>query len=299
MGDEEAEVKLYKYTGPRLEGETVSVTAGEEPKVLTEDKQKLGARHGETTEPTEYPSGDTYMGAYADGSRSGFGTYTYAAAVPPPADGEEPAPAPVYAGKWKGGLKSGVGELTFSSGAKYHGSFSEGKYHGQGTMYYANGDIYTGEWAAGKKEGAGTYFFKATEAKVVGTWAGNVLQSGTFSDKYGNAYEGTFAGDATSTTYMAGGAFSLCSGATSVVPKPTKTELMQEILDYDKDKNGFIDAAELRAILTRPGTGNIAMGEEEAAMILDIMKELFDKNGDGKLSVAECVSMLDSQFTGF
>ena len=35
MGDEEAEVKLYAYTGDRATGEIVEVTAGEEPKVLT------------------------------------------------------------------------------------------------------------------------------------------------------------------------------------------------------------------------------------------------------------------------
>lgn len=299
MGDEEEEVKLYKYDGERAEGETVSVTGGEPPKVLTEDKKLLGLRHGATAAPTEYPSGDTYAGSYAAGVRSGAGVYTYTAAVPTPAEGEEPKPAPVYDGKWKAGLKSGVGVLTFSDGAKYHGSFAEGKYQGQGTMYYANGDLYTGEWAAGKKEGAGTYIFKATETQVAGTWSNNVLVSGTFSDKYGNAYEGTFAGDASSVSYQAGGKFSLCSGATTVVPAPTKAELMKMVLEYDADGNGFIDAAELKGILTRPGSSFVAMGDEEAAMILDLMKELFDKNSDGKLSVAECVSMLDSQFVGF
>ena len=89
---------------------------------------------------------------------------------------------------------------------------SGGVFSGQGTMYYANGDIYTGEWAAGKKEGNGTYIFKATEAKVAGTWAANVLVSGTFSDKYGNAYTGDFA---ESGAYVAGGSFALCSGATA------------------------------------------------------------------------------------
>ena len=69
MGDEEEEVKLYKYDGERAEGETVSVTGGEPPKVLTEDKKLLGLRHGATATPTEYPSGDTYAGSYAAGWR--------------------------------------------------------------------------------------------------------------------------------------------------------------------------------------------------------------------------------------
>jgi hypothetical protein len=36
MGDEEGEVKLYAYTGGRAEGATEEVTAGEDPKVLTQ-----------------------------------------------------------------------------------------------------------------------------------------------------------------------------------------------------------------------------------------------------------------------
>ena len=116
---------------------------------------------------------------------------------------------------------------------------------------------------------------------MAGSWDANVLGSGTFTDKFGNVYEGAFASTPTSTNYVAGGEFKLCSGATFALPKPTKAELLAEIESYDKDGNGFIDAEELRAILTRPGTGCTAMAKEEAETILFILTELFDKNSDG------------------
>ena len=130
MGDEEEAPKaLYAYEGERATGETVSVTAGEEPKVLTKDVVLLGNRHGEGS--ATFPNGDTYKGSFADGARSGQGAYSYAAA-PPAEEGEEPKP-PVaeYDGKWKDGAKDGVGILTFTGGAKYHGMFKAGQYDGQ------------------------------------------------------------------------------------------------------------------------------------------------------------------------
>ena len=41
------------------------------------------------------------------------------------------------------------------------------------------------------------------------------------------------------------------------------------------------------------------MGEEEAEVILMILTEMFDKNADGKMQIAEVATMLDSQFFGF
>ena len=298
MGDEEeGEVKKYVFEGARAEGALTSITAGEDPKILTKELPLLGPRHGEGT--GTFPSGDVYTGGFADGVRSGTGKYTYAAA-PPAEEGEDPKP-PVaeYEGKWKGGKKSGVGVLTFTSGAKYHGSFKEGKYHGAGTMFYPNGDIYTGEWSEGKKQGHGTYFYKESGAKAAGQWDANILGSGTFTDKFGNVYEGAFASTTTSTSYVAGGDFNLCSGANFTLPKPTRAELLAEFAAFDTDGNGTIDAEELRAILTRPGSGTTAMDKEEAEVILMILTELFDKNADGKLSVAEVADAIGNQYTGF
>lgn len=298
MGDEEeGDVKKYVYEGERAEGEMTAITAGEEPKILTKELPLLGPRHGEGT--ATFPSGDVYKGGFEQGARSGVGKYTYAA-TPPAEEGEEPKP-PIaeYEGKFKGGKKAGVGVLTFASGAKYHGSFKDGKYDGAGTMFYANGDIFTGEWSAGKKQGHGTYFYKESGAKAAGHWDANILVSGSFIDTYGNTYEGAFASTTTGTNYVAGGDFKLCSGATFTLPKPTKAELLAEMASFDKDGNGVIDAEELRAILTRPGTGTTAMAPEEAEVLLMILTELFDKNMDGKLSVAEVAEAIGNQYTGF
>jgi len=289
-------VKKYVYEGERAEGALAAITAGEEPKVLTKELPLLGLREGTGT--GTFPNGDVYVGTFQAGERSGSGKYTYAA--PAPGEDEEPKPPiAVYEGKWKEGQKSGVGIQTFSSGAKYHGAFKEGKYEGAGTMFYPNGDLYTGEWKQGKKHGHGTYFYKESGAKVAGSWDSNILSSGTFTDKYGNAYDGAFASTATGTTYVAGGEYSLASGATSVLPKPTKAEMIAEITTYDKDGNGVIDAAELREILTRPGSGNTAMTTEDAEVFLMILTELFDSNADGKLSIAEVATAIGNQYTGF
>ena len=295
MGDDEESGPIYTYTGERAAGDVTAVTAGEAPKVLTQDVTLLGPRSGAGA--AAFPNGDSYSGEYGDGLRSGLGSYTYAA--PPPEEGEEAKPpVATYEGKWSKGEKSGVGTMTFASGAKYHGAFSAGKFSGAGAMYYANGDIYTGEWADGKKSGTGTYIYKETGAKLKGVFEGGLLKSGTFTDKYGNTYSGGFAADATSATYVPGGGFTLVSGAEKTVPKPTKDELIKLITSFDADGNGVIDASELRALLTRPGTG-VSMGEEEAEVILMILTEMFDKNADGKMQIAEVATMLDSQFFGF
>ena len=105
--------------------------------------------------------------------------------------------------------------MVYASGAKYQGTFGDGKYHGQGTMFYANGDIFTGEWVGGKKDGTGTYIFKENGSKVSGVWKMNVLQSGTFTDKYGSVYKGGFSATTTSSSFVEGGEFTLCSGATT------------------------------------------------------------------------------------
>ena len=216
MAEDEGEVKLYAYEGSRADGEVAAVTAGEEPKVLTQEVTLLGARHG--AGKATFPNGDKYTGEFCDGLRSGTGAYTYAA-MPPPEEGEEPKP-PVaeFEGKFLAGAKSGVGQMLFSDGAKYHGSFAAGKYEGQGTMFYANGDIYTGEWLAGLKHGAGAYIYKETGATLTGSWSENVLVEGTFVDKYGNAYAGAFDADASSCAYVPGNKFSLVSGATYQLP---------------------------------------------------------------------------------
>ena len=56
MGDEEeGDVKKYVYEGARAEGVLTSITAGEEPKVLTKELPLLGPRHGDGV--GTFPSG--------------------------------------------------------------------------------------------------------------------------------------------------------------------------------------------------------------------------------------------------
>ena len=293
MGDEEEEVKLYVYEGARQEGETTEITAGEEPKVLTQSVTLLGSRQG--TGKGTFPNGDVFDGEFADGARSGSGTYTYAA--PPAEEGEEAKPpAAVYDGKWKDGMKSGVGTMTFAGGAKYHGTFKEGKKNGQGTQFYANGDIYTGEWAEGQKHGAGCYIYKETGAKVEGTWVENVLARGVFTDKFGNAYTGEFAADAASAMYAPGGAFALASGATCAVDDKAAmagklekisagfhAEISALFKSIDADNDGSLDSDELRAVLHK------YMGIKPEQFDAKAMLKAFDNHGtpDGRIDQDE------------
>ena len=60
--------------------------------------------------------------------------------------------------------------------------------------------------------------FKESGAKVSGTWAENVLVSGSFTDSWGNAYSGEFAPtEAGGVGYVGGGSFTLVSGATAAL----------------------------------------------------------------------------------
>ena len=56
--------------------------------------------------------------------------------------------------------------------------------------------------------------------------------------------------------------------------------------------------SKLKVLLTRPGFMT-AMDDAEAEVIMMITTELFDKNGDGKLSISEVATALEEQFGGF
>ena len=173
--EEESEVVKYVYEGSRAPGESIDITAGAAPKELTKPLELLGVREG--LGKATFPNGDLFEGCFEAGSRSGAGTYTYAA--PPPEEGEDPAPpTATYEGAFKAGVKAGVGTLTWASGAKFQGTFKDGKYHGQGTMFYPNGDIYSGAWVAGQKDGQGSYIYKETKTTIKGTWVKNILMEG-------------------------------------------------------------------------------------------------------------------------
>lgn len=210
---EDEEAPTYSYEGERAPGESLSITAGEAPKVLSKDIVLLGERAG--AGKATFPSGDSYEGKYEAGKRHGAGSYVYAA--PKPGEDEEPKPPRgQYDGTFAGGLKDGVGTMAYGSGHKYQGTWKAGLRDGEGAMFYPNGDIYTGSWLAGKKHGAGSYIFKESETRVAGTWEHDKLVSGRFMDKFGNAYDGDFEGSTDAVEYTAGGKFTLASGATAL-----------------------------------------------------------------------------------
>jgi len=295
MGDEEGETgPIYVYEGEREPGAMSEITAGEAPKVLTKEYELLGERSG--AGKATFPQGDVYEGGFSGGARHGQGRYVYAA--PPPGEeeeGEAKPPIAEYEGGWKQGEKSGVGMMTYASGAKYHGHWKDGQYEGNGALYYPNGDIYTGNWTMGRKHGQGTYIFKATATQVTGEWYNNQLTSGSFTDAFGNEFAGSFQGSVESVGYVAGGTFNLCSGATQKARNPTLAELEVELAAFDKDKNGIIDKEELKAILTRPGAGFTAITDEHAETMLSVMSAIFDKNADGKMQISEVAKCLTDQ----
>ena len=97
---------------------------------------------------------------------------------------------------------------TWDSGTRYEGQRPGGVANGKGVHSFADGDRYEGDWKDGKKHGEGTYFCKATETKLVGTYVKGELTYGTFSDKFGATFTGSFAnGD------YGEGAWRLASGA--------------------------------------------------------------------------------------
>lgn len=70
---------------------------------------------------------------------------------------------------------------------------------------------------------------------------------------------------------------------------PQYIALMKAFRLFDKNKDGFIDGAELRELLTRGGnsdTKGSAMTEDDCTALISS----FDDNGDGKLSIEELVA---------
>ena len=216
-------MKTYAYEGARAVGTTTSVTAGEAPKVLTQEVTLLGGRHG--LGKAIFGNGDVYEGEFSDGVREGSGTYTYAS--PPVEEGEEPIPPKaMYEGTWKAGLRSGVGVLTYTGGTKYQGHFKEGVFCGQGTMFYSNGDIHVGEWSGGQKNGTGTYISKASGARSSGTWAKGRLVDGRFADVHSNSYTGAFVPNGRKcVSYADGGTFALANSAACSHPGTSRLVL--------------------------------------------------------------------------
>lgn len=71
---------------------------------------------------------------------------------------------------------------------------------------------------------------------------------------------------------------------------PTRREkLIKAFHEFDADGSGTLNKEELRAILSRPGTGSTM-----SVMDIDQMMDIFDDDGDGVLSISECVANSNS-----
>ena len=65
-----------------------------------------------------------------------------------------------YLGKWANGKRTGPGTFTWSDGEKYVGEFKDGIQNGQGTVYFPDGEVWIGQfrdgkWVSGEKYAAG------------------------------------------------------------------------------------------------------------------------------------------------
>lgn len=151
-------------------------------------------------------NGCTYTGQFANGERSGRGTYSCPGGYRVEGmfqrgqlngEGKETRGAQVYVGDFADGLWDGEGELLFTDAATYRGDFKGGKREGNGTMRYADHSEYIGEWKADQRSGRGTYSGGAGTWTYDGAWRNN-LREGQGKLTYADGsytYEGPFRAD--------------------------------------------------------------------------------------------------------
>ena len=63
----------------------------------------------------------------------------------------------VYEGTWKGGLRHGIGTMTWPDGATFTGKWEYNYACGKGKFVHADGDVYEGSWLNSKANGFGVY----------------------------------------------------------------------------------------------------------------------------------------------
>ena len=64
---------------------------------------------------------------------------------------------------------------------------------------------------------------------------------------------------------------------------------------FDKDRSGFLEHDEIRAILMRPGGGAPLAQDRADEEVREFIKK-YDENGDGKLSITEIAGYLAQRF---
>lgn len=148
-----------------------------------------------------YSNGDTFQGSFnEDRQKHGDNcTYTWNLAegaqawVPEGGYPEEGGPTVKYVGGYSNGQKSGLGQLWYPNGDRYHGLWENGQRSGQGTYYYTSGDVYSGSWAGDAKNGTGTYVFAKDRSQLIGEWSSGSLGAGKWVFEDGTSYHGNFS----------------------------------------------------------------------------------------------------------
>ena len=156
MGDDGAEGYEVTYAGEETVAENAWIS-----KATDTDTEGVTIK---------YPNGNVFQGQYDDEKlKQGKGKYTWSKADEEEDEGEPKEPH-YYDGEYKNGKRTGLGEMTFPNGDRYHGMWQDGKKHGEGTYTYKNkdgsDDIYSGTWVSDVKEGKGYYEFGADGSMV-------------------------------------------------------------------------------------------------------------------------------------
>jgi clan AA aspartic protease (TIGR02281 family) len=125
--------------------------------------------------------GESYVGAYKDGLRSGQGTYTWA-------DGR------TYVGNFRDGLPNGRGVYTLPNGEKYVGEFQDNR-RTQGTYSWPDGRQYIGPFRDDRPDGAGAYSWPDGKKYVGDFRAGAAEGQGVYTWPDGRKYVGALRGD--------------------------------------------------------------------------------------------------------
>ena len=154
-----------------------------------------------------WSNGDTYIGSFQEGLRSGYGEFHYKKNETNYIyrgywrnsmrtgfgieTGISTRACSKYEGKWKNDLYHGVGYLKTTM-AYYAGEFMNGIKHGHGFLYFHNGESYEGQFACGHFEGEGIYKYRNNDL-YIGQFQ-NGLRHGDGCHEYcnGEAYFGQF-----------------------------------------------------------------------------------------------------------
>ena len=140
-----------------------------------------------------YPNGDIYNGTFTLDKEKDVGSYTTVTEGEPDEEGNPTKAVATYEGSFSGGLRSGLGKMTYPNGETYYGIWKEDKPDGDGSYSYANGDIYSGKWVAGSRSGKGAYKYSKDGSVVVGDWDSDKLVRGTWKRANGSEVGSTLS----------------------------------------------------------------------------------------------------------